>query len=231
MAAYQDTLFPMEDKPKSKRGGWHGPIKYRERCCSGCQTTFQPTNSTQKYCTRKCRNHWEYYNNPNLPGGWHDRHSFKEKPCVVCRTMFKPRSGIHKFCSDECKGKWKYIVGTVTTDSQYKEISGNWRRYFARLLISGGQKRSSLSVDDLLSLHERQGGLCALTGETLTCQLEKGTDFVKNASVDRLEAGGPYTVGNIQLVCKAVNGFRKNLPVSAYIEWCRKVVNYAGKTT
>ena len=58
--------------------------------------------------------------------GWnHTNANWNYKTCVVCSTKFKPKSGPHKFCSEQCKGKWKYIIGTVTTETQYKKISGN----------------------------------------------------------------------------------------------------------
>ena len=60
--------------------------------------------------------------------------SRKQKECPVCHSLFTPHSGSHKYCSETCKGKGKYLNGSVTTAGQYKQISGNWDRYFSRLL-------------------------------------------------------------------------------------------------
>jgi hypothetical protein len=154
--------------------------------------------------------------------GWHHDGAFKPKPCAVCGTEFKPRSGYNRFCSDTCKGKWKYLSGQVTTETQYKKISGNWERYFSRLMAR--KRRENISRDDLLDLLERQGGRCALTGEVLTCKLEKGVVCPTNASIDRIDAGGPYTKENIQLVCVAMNKLRLDKSIEEFVAWCRKVV-------
>ena len=157
------------------------------------------------------------------------RHSdlvFKPRKCDVCESEFVPCSGSHRFCSLSCKGKWKYITGQASTENQYKIISGNWSKYVSRLLYFGGRKRLGLSREILLRKLESQDYRCALTGRRLTCQLEKGTTFPTNASVDRITAGGQYTENNIQLVCHAVNSFRNNRSVEDFVEWCRDVVNH-----
>ena len=163
--------------------------------------------------------------------GWnHNNAKWAPKICPVCGAEFTPKSGAHKFCSEPCKGKWKYLSGAMTTESQYKEISGNWRRYVSRLLYYGGRKRDNLTADILLAQLERQSYLCALSGVPLTCTLEKGTVCHTNASVDRIIAGGPYTADNIQIVCRALNYWRADTSVPDFVEWCRKVVQHHERT-
>jgi len=151
----------------------------------------------------------------------------KQKECRVCGSLFTPRSGVHKYCSEACKGKWKYMIGEVTTKKQYEAISGNWSRYFDRLLGKG--RRGVLSRNDLLQKLEEQKGLCALSGIPLTCTLLQGTRFPNNASIDRIEAGGTYEPHNIQLVCAALNGFRKDCTVDEFISYCAAVTDYQRK--
>ncbi len=154
---------------------------------------------------------------------------FADKTCAKCGGVFIPRTKVHKYCSDACRGAAKYTDGTVTTQRQYVQISGNWERYLSRLLYFNGRKRDLLTRDILMAQLLKQDYKCALTGARLTCQLEKGKTFSTNASVDRVVAGGPYTADNIQLVCRAVNMWRSDLPVSDFVEWCRKVVLVSGK--
>lgn len=159
--------------------------------------------------------------------GWnHDNAKWKPKQCVVCSTVFTPSSGVHKFCSTACRGKWKYITGSHSTENQYKEISGNWERYLARLLYYGGRKRDKLTRDILMAQLIKQDYKCALTGRLLTCTLDKGVAAKTNASVDRIVAGGSYTADNIQLVCRAVNQWRGDIPVDEFVDWCAAVVNH-----
>ena len=156
--------------------------------------------------------------------GWnHANAKWKPKTCGVCGTTFTPKSGVHKFCSAPCKGKWKYITGIASTENQYLKISGNWKRYCSRLLYYGGRKRDHLTAQMLLDKLEAQNYRCALSNVELTCELLNGVLARTNASVDRIVAGGPYTSDNIQMVCKAVNMWRGDLPVDEFVEWCRKV--------
>jgi len=159
--------------------------------------------------------------------GWnHKNANWQRKICSVCNTEFTPRSGVHKFCSESCKGKWKYICGNETTQSQYQRISGNWSRYFLRLIQQHKRKEDGLTVEDLLEILEKQEGRCALSGQSLTCLLEKGTIFKTNASLDRIEAGGPYIKENIQLVCRALNSWRSDTNLQEFIWWCEKVTAF-----
>lgn len=117
------------------------------------------------------------------------------------------------------------MTGTVSTETQYEKISGNWFRYFSRLATN----KNGLSAKELCDKLDEQNGLCALTGIELTCKLEKGVICKTNASIDRIVAGGPYIPENIQLVCTAVNGFRKDLSVDEFVWWCTKVAGYFGR--
>ena len=154
----------------------------------------------------------------------------KLKECVVCKDEFKPRTASNKFCSPQCKGKWKYITGTYSTENQYKAISGNWTKYVSRLMYHGGRKRDQLNRDILLRKLEEQDYKCALSGIQLTCQLEKGTKFPYNASIDRIQAGGSYTEDNIQIVCRSLNSWRADTSVEDFVAICRKVAEHADKS-
>ena len=160
--------------------------------------------------------------------GWNHEGKFKKKPCAECAKEFQPKSGAHKFCSERCKGKHKYTSGVSTTTTQYRRISGNWARYFSRL-CSSPSRRGTINRAQLLSMLEKQKGRCALSGVQLTCELEVGNRTPTNASVDRINAGGLYVPGNIQLVCVAVNRIRSDLTVDDFVMWCDLVSEYRGK--
>ena len=156
--------------------------------------------------------------------GWNHYGTFKPKACLVCGAEFKPRSGVHKFCSEKCKGKHKYITGAESTENQYKKISGDWGRYFARLLCMRGRKK--LKKEELLLLLKKQNGRCAISGVEMTCTLEKGSRNPRNASIDRVVAGGVYSIDNIQLVCSVVNRWRSDTPLEVFIDFCERVAKW-----
>lgn len=157
--------------------------------------------------------------------GWHG--IFNNKNCCVCANEFKPKSGVHKFCSEKCKGQWQHISGRLSTENQYKSISGDWRRYFARL-TNRSQQRQAISIEDCLDILEKQDGMCALSGVELTCLLEKGKKFKTNASLDRIKAGLPYHKENIQLVCSALNSWRADTNLEEFIWFCKRVAERHG---
>lgn len=148
------------------------------------------------------------------------------RDCVRCGELFEPKNSVHKFCSDTCKGRWKYETGNVTTESQYEQISGNWSRYFSRLVQLWGRKNDGLTKEDLLELLEEQDGRCALTGVELTCKLEKGVNCRMNASIDRIVAGGPYIKENCRLVCKVTNMMRLDMEDKELIYWCKRIIEH-----
>jgi len=145
--------------------------------------------------------------------------------CAICGTEFFRLAFNHKYCSLPCKRRGAQNTGCESTPSQYRLISGNWSKYYNRLRCQKG--RQGLTLDTLLGLHATQGGRCALTGVEMTCQLEKGTKCPTNASIDRINPKGEYTVENIQLVCAVINKFRIDTSVEDFVGWCRKVAQHA----
>lgn len=143
--------------------------------------------------------------------------------CVTCEGEFVKKRSWQRFCSVKCNNKAR----RWTVDQQREWISGNWHRYFNRLVVSSKDRRA-LTVQDLKEILEEQGGRCALTGVRLTNILVKDRKVWTNASVDRIVSGGPYIRSNIQLVCSAVNGFRSQMSIEEFRQWCRLVSNFRG---
>jgi len=139
--------------------------------------------------------------------------------CIVCNKRFETVHPKYLCCSAEC-GK------TNKMNKKYLRMSGDWVLYFNHLL---SKKDTDVTGEDLVDLLKKQQGKCALTGATLTCEKVKGKYVKTNASIDRIIAGEGYNIENIQLVCRAVNSFRHDLTISQFINWCKKVANYASK--
>ena len=79
-----------------------------------------------------------------------------------------------------------------------------------------------ITVDDLKSLHDRQKGMCAVTG--LPFNMMRDHDFRAapfGPSVDKIRAEGGYTVDNIQLVCFMVNMGKSQYPIEDFDAMCR----------
>jgi hypothetical protein len=116
--------------------------------------------------------------------------------------------------------KWLQSNPTYWTEN----VNGNWKRFFG-CLRRLYRRRELITTDQLLELLEKQKYRCALSGQQMTCIRGQGA-VVTNASLDRIIAGGPYTIDNIQLVCHAINVARRNLPIFDFIDMCRTVTKH-----
>lgn len=96
-----------------------------------------------------------------------------------------------------------------------------------RIRAAKAGREFSIDVCDLEALYDKQRGICALTGETLTLPVKASGDFSYNVSIDRVDSKLGYTVCNIQLVTKEVNIHKFDMSNEAFVELCRKVVAYA----
>lgn len=165
-------------------------------------------------------------------GGWNGNEIFQKKKCPICGDWFQPHSGVHKYCSPQCKGRQQYVSGVKSTENQYIQISGNWKRYVSRLLYGACVRnryknpRADLDRDFLLRLLARQKYLCALSGVELTCQLQKGTMYWTNASIDRIDSSKGYTPDNIRFVCAVVNKMRLDNDDETFLWWCNQLVRH-----
>ena len=148
------------------------------------------------------------------------------KNCIQCGSPILGKNAHAVYCSKACGNSYRYKSNNRSTAYQYALTSGNWRLYYQRR-ISEKQRSATLDVEQLLELHAKQQGKCALTGVDLTCTLIPGKRTPTNASVDRIDAKGAYVIENIQLVCVAVNRLRCDMSTDEFINWCTLVANKA----
>ena len=154
--------------------------------------------------------------------------TYSNKPCINCNEIFTPFSSVHKFCCSKCKGEYKYTVGKVTTDGQYKKISGNWHYYLQRLLHK--KSRKEITFENLVDLIESQNYTCAISGQPLTCELVRGTISTTNASIDRIVPSKGYTLSNIRLVCRIANVMKWTMSDKELQMWCERILEHAKKS-
>ncbi len=82
--------------------------------------------------------------------------------------------------------------------------------------------------DWLMEVHEKQAGLCALTGDTMTFTIGHGI-VGTNCSVDRIDPNGGYTKDNVQLVCLWANIMKGPRTVEQLLEVCREILAANGR--
>lgn len=102
------------------------------------------------------------------------------------------------------------------------------RRALSFALHRGLKRRPSenpVSVDDLMGLWALQEGKCALSGVTMTWAggVQTGTSM----SLDRIDQAKGYSVGNVRLLCHAVNCFCGLMSDRELIEMAASIVDKA----
>lgn len=78
--------------------------------------------------------------------------------------------------------------------------------------------RWQLSIEFLNSLWTKQAGRCALSGVELNNAY--GTETV---SIDRIDNDRGYEEDNVQLIHKALNLMKRDMPDDEFVAWCRLV--------
>ncbi len=146
--------------------------------------------------------------------------------CPNCDQEFvqNPLRKRQKFCSKSCGNLWRQR--NVYKDRYTNEYrSATPRRFLVSLLQKKNHRREALDADFLTELYEKQEGLCALSGESMTTTKGEGR-VMTNISIDRVDPGIGYERDNIQLVCLAPNLMKYSMSTDELKGWCGKILNH-----
>ncbi len=111
-----------------------------------------------------------------------------------------------------------------------KSLAGYFQSIIRSIRARSKQKgfdNVDLTAEYLVELYEKQQRKCALTGWKMTTTVGQGNVF-SNVSVDRVESSKGYTKNNIQLVCRAANGFKNSLTTKQFVSLCKSVCKLHG---
>ncbi len=86
-------------------------------------------------------------------------------------------------------------------------------------------KQIDITLDDIKSLWEKQGGKCNLSGDELVFgkTVYDKKHGGNTASLDRINNDNGYLKDNIQIIHKLVNHLKSNMSQNVFIEWCEKI--------
>lgn len=82
-------------------------------------------------------------------------------------------------------------------------------------------RKFTLIFQDLVDVWERQNGICAYTGWTMTTI----RNDPKLVSIERVDVAEGYTADNIIFVCWCANRARNAMPLEIFVDMCRAVAN------
>ena len=104
----------------------------------------------------------------------------------------------------------------------FGDISGGWWKS-----IIGKAKYRNLdffiTIEDGWKLFQKQNGLCALTNLPLNLTKTKNGDYVRTASLDRINNDKGYIKGNVQWVHKDINWMKGTFTQTQFIKLCKLV--------
>jgi len=152
----------------------------------------------------------------------------------VCTTCNKelPESEFNAYPTGTRRKKCTPCLMLQKNRRRYESMSASYEPYLRNLLSKSKNKRSkthsfTLSVSEILSAWEEQGGKCAVSGVALThhCDGTGTKDF--NASIDRINNDEGYTRQNVRLVAYRINIMRHTLSTDMFWWWVKTVHDYS----
>lgn len=81
------------------------------------------------------------------------------------------------------------------------------------------KNRSELTIEHLIEIYKQQDGNCAISGLPMTTRFNDH----RAISIDRIDSSKGYEVGNVQLVCTALNLAKKHHSNESIIEFVQLI--------
>lgn len=82
-----------------------------------------------------------------------------------------------------------------------------------------------LSTELLISLWEKQNGLCYYSG---TEMIFDGSGKPESVSIDRIDSSSGYIPDNVVLCCAYINKMKSDQSIEIFTHWCSLIVNHQG---
>lgn len=156
--------------------------------------------------------------------------------CHICNQYFNPNifhtAGGSKYSIRDnrdtrcpnCKIQQNKLTrSNYTNDTKLnKVLQARW--FSAKDRASSKNIPFTITKEDLLSIWEKQQGLCAISKIPMTYELDSGRVF-SNVSIDQKIPGKGYTIDNVQLVCMAVNQLKSDFEMDTILYICKQIVN------
>jgi hypothetical protein len=139
---------------------------------------------------------------------------------ATCRPCWKIHYGYHKW-SKRAKDN-NAVRSKIYQRTSYKPTLNRQLKFaIAR------RPNSTMGRQDVYFLWENQEGRCALTGISMSFRNGTGKAEPTSVTLDRINNDGNYDVGNVRLICFAVNSFRGRMEDVQMVEMARAIVAHA----
>lgn len=132
--------------------------------------------------------------------------SGKIKHCGCVKRPTGPKHKQWAGCGDISGGFWNQIQRGANGEKGRKKLE------------------FSITIEYAWSLFEKQKSKCALSGVDINLNRTFGK-FTGTASLDRIDSGIGYVVGNVQWVHKDVNRMKNSYDQEYFIDVCKKIAS------
>lgn len=139
-----------------------------------------------------------------------------DKPFGDFPVHKKTYDGFDSWCK-QCRKEYSYEVN--------QSLDTHLRKKLTSIKEDRRKIFSDLTLEQLVSLWNKQEGKCAISGVEMSYQRNKRQHNMNNCSVDRIDSSGNYTIDNIQLVCWIVNRMKGENTTEDLIQWCNHIIN------
>lgn len=159
--------------------------------------------------------------------------------CKTCKKKFEKRNaevnraiklGRNHFCSLSCSGvhsnKTVYKPAWGNTNGKGNRDQYTDFRWYMKTLSNNKRKPSVLTLADLKKLWDDQKGICPLTGVVLKLRTHSNCREPLDpyhASIDRIDNGKDYFIGNVRFIAVMANFARHRWSDSDLISFCKTV--------
>lgn len=154
--------------------------------CPGCNRDGVKFPKRSKYCYG-CRNRRRREkHNAYVRLRYQEDQKFRDRCKAKCRRLNRQRSadGYNRTYHESDVRRWLYVK------------TRNMRTHAKRDGLE-----YQITLDDLCTLWEEQGGLCKVSRLPMTHRFHD----LFSASPDRIDSSKGYVRGNVQLICRALN--------------------------
>lgn len=149
----------------------------------------------------------------------------KDNFCSSKNNKF--RDGLNGYCK-KCQQERELIYRTTLDPEAGLQFKLKHCLYSARSRAKQMNIEFNLTYQYIKYLYDLQKGLCAVSGIPMTCEYGVGPSDT-NVSVDKIDPKKGYVIGNIQLVCWAVNRMKGAMTLEQLIFFCQNVINFQNK--
>lgn len=121
----------------------------------------------------------------------------------------------------------------VTRKKSYTDEEGLYKTLQMRFLCARERSQRynipfNITKQYLEQLWNNQNGLCAISGIPMTYIQGEGRTST-NVSIDQINPRKGYTIGNVQLVCMAVNQMKSDLTLPELYQFCNAIIENHSK--